>query len=63
MLVFKGKPVILRIYGNAKSSSELYLLNADIFDLFYTRILTIINYEYRSKEEGETSSDKKFKII
>lgn len=63
MLVFKGKPVILRIYGNAKSSSELYLLNADIFDLFYTRILTIINYEYRNKEEGETSSDKKFKII
>lgn len=63
MLVFKGKPVILRIYGNAKSSNELYLLNANIFDLFYTRILTIINYEYRNKEEGETSSDKKFKII
>ena len=63
MLVFKGKPVILRIYGSAKSSSELYLLNANIFDLFYTRILTIINYEYRNKEEGETSSDKKFKII
>lgn len=63
MLVFKGKPVILRIYGSAKSSSELYLLNANIFDLFYTRILTIVNYEYRNKEEGETSSDKKFKII
>ena len=63
MLVFKGKPVILRIYGNAESSSELYLLNASIFDLFYTRILTIINYEYRNKEEGETSPDKKFKII
>lgn len=63
MLVFKGKPVILRIYGNAESSSELYLLNASIFDLFYTRILTIINYEYRNKEEGETSSDKKFKIV
>lgn len=63
MLVFKGKPVILRIYGNAESSSELYLLNANMFDLFYTRILTIINYEYRNKEEGETSSDKKFKII
>lgn len=63
MLVFKGKPVILRIYGNAESSSELYLLDANIFDLFYTRILTIINYEYRNKEEGETSSDKKFKII
>lgn len=63
MLVFKGKPVILRIYGNAKSSSELYLLNANIFDLFYTRILTIINYEYREEEGGETSFDKKFKII
>lgn len=63
MLVFKGKPVILRIYGSAKSSSELYLLNASIFDMFYTRILTIINYEYRNKEGGETSSDKKFKII
>lgn len=63
MLVFKGKPVILRIYGNAESSSELYLLNANIFDLFYTRILTIINYEYRNKEEGETSSDEKFEII
>lgn len=63
MLVFKGKPVILRIYGNAKSSSELYLLNATIFDLFYTRILTIINYEYRDKEGEETSPSKKFKII
>lgn len=63
MLVFKGKPVILRIYDNAESFSELYLLNASIFDLFYTRILTIINYEYRNKEEGETSSDKKFKIV
>lgn len=63
MLVFKGKPVILKIYGNAESSSELYLLNAIIFDLFYTRILTIINYEYRNKEGEETSSSKKFKII
>ena len=63
MLVFKGKPVTLRIYGNAESSNELYLLNAIIFDLFYTRILTIINYEYRDKEGGETSSDKKFKIL
>lgn len=63
MLVFKGRPVTLRIYGNAKSSNELYLLNAVIFDLFYTRILTIINYEYREEEGGETPSDKKFKII
>lgn len=63
MLVFKGKPVILRIYGNAKSSNELYLLSAIIFDLFYTRILTIINYEYRDKEGEETSPSKKFKII
>lgn len=63
MLVFKGRPVTLRIYGNAKSSNELYLLNAVIFDLFYTRILTIINYEYREEEGGETSFDKKFKII
>ena len=63
MLVFKGKPVILRIYGSAKSSSELYLLNDNIFDLFYNRILTTVNYEYRNKEEGETSPDKKFKII
>ena len=63
MLVFKGKPVILRIYGSAKSSNELYLLNAVIFDLFYTRILTIINYEYRDKEGEETSPNKKFKII
>lgn len=63
MLVFKGKPVTLRIYGSAKSSNELYLLNATIFDLFYTRILTIINYEYREKEGGETSSGQKFKII
>lgn len=63
MLVFKGKPVILRIYGSAKSSSELYLLNANIFDLFYTRILTIVNYEYREEKGGETSLDKKFKII
>lgn len=63
MLIFKGKPVTLRIYGNAKSSNELYLLNAVIFNLFYTRILTIINYEYRDKEGGEASSDKKFKIL
>lgn len=63
MLVFKGKPVTLRIYGSAKSSNELYLLNANIFDLFYTRILTIVNYEYREEKGGETSLDKKFKII